>query len=136
MSPLSKKVLLLVFLFFSSMFLCAQSLVFSDTAFFKSLVKHGVDANRDGVIELKEAHAVTSLKVEGKEIKDLAGIEHFQNLESLRCYHTKLTTLNLTSNKKLKSLYCSSNPITSLSVQGLDNLENLECTGENWRRWM
>ena len=54
------------------------------------------------------------LDVRGKNIKSLAGIEHFTGLEVLACSNNELTELDLSNNLGLWTLDCSNNKLMSL----------------------
>ena len=69
-----------------------------------------------------------SLNLSGKTLTNLSGIEYFINLTGLYLEQTQITTLDVSSLKKLKQLDCSDNrSLTALNVSGLTNLEALYC---------
>ena len=71
----------------------------------------------------------STLNLNGKTLTDLSGIEYFINLTGLYLEQTQITTLDVSSLKKLKQLRCSDNrSLTDLNVSGLTNLETLECS--------
>ena len=102
----------------------------------------------DGILSDAEIAGITSLKVGGKSIKKLQGIEYFTALieldccksqidtldlshnlalTSLRCYSNKLTSLDLSKNTVLEELQCDNNQLTSLDVSGCKVLKRLYC---------
>ena len=64
-------------------------------------------------------------------IKSLKGIENFENLESLTCTRTGLTSLDVSNNSKLKFLDCSGNGISSLDLGKKSELMLLDCSANN-----
>lgn len=85
---------------------------------FKAALLTICDENEDGEITPEEAEATTSLDVSATipQITSLAGIEYFKNLEVLDCSYSKITSLNLLQNTKLKEVYVSTNQLTTLLV--------------------
>ena len=88
----------------------------SDNNFLNALIEQGVDTDRDGKISHAEAEVVISLDVSGDSISDMTGIEKFVNLDTLRCYNNKLTTLDVSNCPALSYLKCAWNKLTSLDV--------------------
>ena len=63
------------------------------------------DSNKDGSLSTSEALAVRSIDLEGSNVNDLKGIEHFQNLESLNCKNCeKLQSVDISHNLKLTKI--------------------------------
>ena len=102
-----------------------------DSNFIDELVKQGIDKNGDKNISFDEAEAVTSLTIRNIEISNLKGIEAFTNLEELYCDNNKLTSLDLSGNKKLKYLDCSNNELSTLDVSKNTYLVEIYCNGNN-----
>ena len=73
--------------------------------------------------------AVKEIYCDCEDIASLKGIEKFPNLEKLDCSDNKLTSLDLSGNKKLKLVICANNKLTSLKVSGCAALETLSCWG-------
>lgn len=88
-----------------------------------------------GIVYLTEANkqaikAVTSLKIEDKNLTDISGIEYFTNLTSLYCGNNQLTALPVENLTNLTSLSCFGNQLTALPVKNLTQLTSLSC-GDN-----
>ena len=73
------------------------------------------------------AYQVTEMNVEGKSIANLTGIGLFTNLEKLWCGKNRLTSLDMSKNKKLFYLGCPDNNISSLNISGITGLYSLNC---------
>ena len=73
--------------------------------------------------------AVKEIYCDCEDIASLKGIEKFPNLEKLDCSDNKLTSLDLSGNKKLKLVICANNKLTSLKVSACAALETLSCWG-------
>ena len=102
---------------------------FDDPAFLQALLlNRGVDKNNDGQISEKEASAVTSLIIAGKQIVDMEEIKYFPALTSLDCSSNQLTSLDVSSCTALTRLDCSSNQLTSLDVSSCTALTRLDCS--------
>lgn len=69
----------------------------------------------------------TEMNVEGMGISNLTGIGLFTNLQKLWCGNNRLTSLDMSKNKKLFYLGCPNNFITSLNLSGLTELYTLNC---------
>ena len=98
-------------------------IVYCPTAFpdanFRDYVFRNFDTDRDGVISENEYNAVTAIEVNTDNITTLSGIEHFVNLQVLKCSGTTgglLTSLDLSNNHSLSELDCSNNQLASLSL--------------------
>lgn len=91
-------------------------------------LKETVDLNENGRLSPVEISNVRGLNLSGLGIKNLEGIEIFQNLELLQCDNNKLGKLDLTSNKKLNKLYCNSNQLVSLTLDKNVELQELDCS--------
>lgn len=84
-----------------------------------------VSITGDNKTKIEETPA---LNLNGKTLTNLSGIEYFINLTGLYLEQTQITTLDVSSLKKLKQLDCSDNrSLTALNVSGLTNLEALYC---------
>ncbi len=85
------------------------------------------DTDGDGTLSQTEIKKVKSINVEKKSIAQLDGIEFFTAITSLKCDNNNLTSLDLSSNTKLKTLSCQANSLTSLNVVGCTALEKMYC---------
>ncbi|RZK12036.1 MAG: T9SS type A sorting domain-containing protein [Flavobacterium sp.] len=83
------------------------------------------DLNNDGEIQVSEALAIKRLKISGKSIADLTGIESFVNLKRLLCSNNLLTTVDFSSNINLELIDLYSNNFVSLTIDGLPLLNTL-----------
>ena len=95
---------------------------------FRSFCLNSFDKNKDGRVSLMEASEVKTIKVPGKGIHSLAGIENFENLTSLDCNDNHLTQLDVSKNTKLKMLSCNENQLTQLDVSKNTSLEDFGCS--------
>ena len=77
-------------------------------------------------MNIDDAKEVTAISVNGKDIKSLAGIEVFTDLQALSCPNNQLTTLDVSKN--LQALDCSSNQLTSLDISKNAVLQNFSCS--------
>lgn len=123
---------------------------FPDAEFRRFLIDY-CDTNYDGKldVDIKSMTIPTTYR-----IKDLKGIQLFEDLEKLDCHGIGLTTLNVSMNFKLKELDCSGNqlkeylPILSSGLKKLNcsnnklthmnlgirsglNLEEVDCSNNN-----
>jgi hypothetical protein len=108
-----------------------KALQVNDTNFpdknFQACVSEQADKNSDGYLTRIELDNCKSLNLSYKHIKDLKGIEHFTQLETLDCSGNLLEGFNITKCTALKSLICYDNNLTSITVPGYKALTTLEC---------
>ena len=108
-----------------------EGVAINDTNFpdknFRTYISKVYDENNNDILDANEIAAVKTIDVSRKEIKDLTGIEHFENLTKLLCYNNQLTTLDVSENKALTLLTCDNNELTSLDVSGNTALMTLSC---------
>jgi hypothetical protein len=83
------------------------------------------DLNNDGQIQSSEASVIQRLRISGKSISDLTGIQSFTNIKKLLCNNNLLTTVDFSSNLNLQEIDCNSNRFVSLSINGLSFLNTL-----------
>ena len=88
------------------------------------------DTDNDDRLTPTELAAVKSMRLIGKSIGDLKGIEHFTALTHLRCQKNQLTSLDVSKNTALEELDCGDNQLTSLDVSANTALKELYC-GDN-----
>ena len=84
------------------------------------------DTNNDGQIQLTEASVIQRLRISGKNISDLTGIQSFSNLKKILCNSNVLTTIDFSANLNLQQIDCSSNNFVSLTINGLSFLDTLK----------
>ncbi len=85
-------------------------------------------AGNDGMITAAARDAVTEMRISGKSIGDLTGIQYFENLTFLDCSRNQISFLDVSQNTKLKTLYCTNNELTELNVSKNTALQSLECS--------
>ncbi len=99
---------------------------FPDKAFRMCLTETTVEG-ADGILTDEEIQDMTWLSCTGMGIKSLKGIEFLTELEFLDCSGNELTSLNVTSNKKLEELYCQDNSLEYVLVLNCPALKILYC---------
>ena len=97
---------------------------------FRAYVSGSYDSDGDGSLNEAEIAGATYLNVGNKDISSLRGIEYLSALESLLCYSSGLSALDLTKNTALKTLRCSDNQLTELDLTNNTLLGELSC-GDN-----
>ena len=89
-----------------------------DANFEKYLIDEKID--KDGVVNgrmnLDDAKGVTEIYVSQRQIKSLAGIEAFIDLQILYCSDNQLAVLDVSKNINLQTLDCFANQLTVLDV--------------------
>ena len=88
------------------------------------------DTDNDDCLSPAELAAVKSMRLIGKSIGDLTGIEHFTALTELDCRRNQLTSLDVSKNTALQVLDCGDNQLASLDVSANTALKELYC-GDN-----
>lgn len=139
-----KKNYFLVFTLFSTFFVNAQFVSFSNAAFKARMTVQSnvygyardingspmiVDTNNNGEIEYSEALQVYEIYLIGSEITNLGGIHNFTNLRILNCYSCEISSLNVSMLPNLQTLYCENNNLVYLNVAGLSHLRYFNCEG-------
>lgn len=89
---------------------------FPDSAF-RSFVSENYDKDNDGKLSKSEADAVLTIDVDDLGITDLKGIGNFKNLIQLSCSDNDLTSINVSSNTKLRALVADGNSFTSINIK-------------------
>ena len=74
-----------------------------------------------------EVENVGHIRVTGKGIANLKGIEHFSTLKTLHCQNNQLTALDVSKNTALEDMDCSSNLLAALDVGKNTALKSLYC---------
>ena len=107
---------------------------FPDENFRKWLLSQSY--GKDAVITDAEMTSITKINARSCKIQDLTGIEFFTELTELDVCNTvdtpeenwnKITSIDLSSNTKLRKLWCGYNQITSLDLSDCPDLRNLDC---------
>ena len=85
------------------------------------------DYGKDGSLSDEEIAAITEIRVRGKHIANLKGIELFTALTELDCSYNQLTSLDVSKNTALTHLYCSDSQLNTLDLSNNIALEVLNC---------
>lgn len=97
----------------------------NDAAFEQYLVDFGFDDVVDGSVLTRNIENVEDLVLNNEGISDLTGIEDFKNLENLWANDNSLTSLDVSSNTRLKFIFVENNQLTTLDVANLTDLEKI-----------
>lgn len=98
-----------------------------DEALWQFILEH-YDTNNDGKIQISESLEVTVIDCPAAGICTIAGIGQFENLRDLRLNGNKLTSADLTANRKLEIFWGQDNPeLAEVNISGLENLQYLHC---------
>ncbi len=100
---------------------------FPDQGFRNYVLSDTVDTDRDGLLSPDEREVVREIDLSHAELTSLSGIGYFMNLETLFCYESGLTSLDLSRNTALDTLECGRNELTELNTDGLVKLRTLYC---------
>ncbi|MBO4242247.1 MAG: hypothetical protein J5883_03100, partial [Clostridiales bacterium] len=105
-----------------------DQIIFEDAALCSSLADPAYDQDEDGILDASEIDNITVLNLGGSGISDLTGIGYLYYVEELYCNGNGMSSLDVSSLKKLKVLDCSNNSnLTALDLSGLNNLTTLLC---------
>ena len=108
----------------------------ADPSFLSYLIQY-YDSDGDGLLSRLEADKVASVRINTDQVETLQGIEYLSGLKYLQCEGSydglghslgKLTSLDLSHNKKLEQVLCRWNQIASIDVSGCLNLKTLWCS--------
>ena len=94
--------------------------VFPDPVF-KKYIKDHFDWNGDGRLSSLESGNAGIIDCSGTEaqigeIKSLEGIRFLPNLDTLKCDHNQISSLDVSRCDRLTKLYCNDNPMTTLKL--------------------
>ncbi len=128
-----RKLFPFILLFFATQSYC-QYIQVADTAFESALIKAGFDDKYDGKILNSSCLLVDTLRVGGRRIKSLSGIQEFKNLKYLDCSDNQLIEIDLSGNELLSFLNCSSNGLRELNTKKNDKLSVLSCSNNGLKR--
>ena len=95
---------------------------------FRNYIKQSFDKEDKGFLLSEEIRKIEEMFIDEMGISDLTGIEHFESLTSLTCNDNKLSSLNLSENRKLVSLKCKNNGIKDLRLDENNELSFLDCS--------
>ncbi len=112
-----------------------EFIIFEDKVFESYCIEH-FDTNADGGVSKSEALSVESIDIYDNRLVSLAGIEHFKNLEYLKCCGPtedpwspdlpNIEVLDVSANVKLKTLICYSGNLYWLDITQNTELEYLD----------
>jgi hypothetical protein len=107
-----------------------QKTYIPDDNFEQHLIDVGIAASRvlDDSVLTSRINTLTTLSVDGEEIKDLTGIEDFVALTSLYCFDNDLSSLDVSTIPNLFELHCNENQITALDLSKNTALWSLNCS--------
>ncbi|MBW1298455.1 immunoglobulin-like domain-containing protein [Aquimarina litoralis] len=86
---------------------------------------YGNGIANDDYVSTSLVEVSESILFRNNTASDLTGIEDFRDLEFLVCTNTNLSTIDLSSNKKLTNLFLENNSLTNLDVSNNTELERL-----------
>ena len=89
---------------------------FPDETFRNYVASSSVDVNQDAILTDAEI-GLKEIRLSGKNITSLKGIEYFTAMTKLYCYNNQLATLDLSKNEALTRLECYGNQIQG---EGMD----------------
>ncbi|MDR2569678.1 MAG: hypothetical protein LBD23_05195, partial [Oscillospiraceae bacterium] len=95
---------------------------------FRDAVKEKLGLSPSDKIYKAEVEGITELNLQGREISNLEGIQHFTALKNLYVSDNKLTSLDFTDNKKLENLGAENNRLQSINISGNEELVGLDLT--------
>lgn len=99
-----------------------------DDHFEQALISLGLDHQLDDYVNSNRINSIEELRLDGKQIEDLTGIEGFENLKVLNVSNNLLQSIDLSHNFFLQHLICDRNQLTSLDISQNINLESLVAT--------
>jgi len=97
---------------------------------FLAAVRKNLDKGEKELIYRYEVEKITSLVLPSlllpsQDIKSVAGIEHFVNLERLECGKNQLVELDVSKNPKLWLIQCDDNKLAFIKISGNTNLKHI-----------
>lgn len=106
------------------------SKVFPDPVF-REYIAAEIDTDRDGMLSERETAAVERIIIHDKRLSSIQGIELFTNLKTLDVSDSRLSSINLGSNRALEELDCSGagHEFTFLDLGSNRHLRKLNCNG-------
>ncbi len=106
----------------------AQKTYIPDDNFEQALIDLGYDSGEpDDSIPTANINSITTLKIHGKQIASLEGIQDFIALELLECSSNSLSSIDISSNLFLKELIIDDNNLTSIDLTNNKELTYLTC---------
>lgn len=104
-----------------------EVVIVPDVNFEIALQSFGYDRDYkiNGQIHAEDALKVDILGLNDKNIKDLSGIEAFENLRFLAIYNNQISSINLKNNTKLETLWASNNLLETVDLSKNTQLKHL-----------
>lgn len=105
----------------------------SDTFFnskFRNYVSKNFDTDGDGYLSQEEIDKVTSIDISGLGVTALNGMEYFTGLQTLNISGNSLSSISL-QNENLVSLDCSNTGVTTLNISKCIKLKKLNCSNNS-----
>ena len=100
-----------------------------DSKFENALIDQGYDDVEDGEVLKHNIMDISELNIVNLKIKDLTGIEAFDNLTELNFSGNYVTSVDLSKNTLLRSVICSMNPLlTSIDISNNPDIAYLYCS--------
>ena len=89
------------------------------------------DVDGDGILSAREARMVSEIKVDGRLLTSLNGIEHFTRLVTLYASENRIESIDLSKNTNLRQLTIRGNRLTRLDLTNNTELRVVECSWNN-----
>lgn len=102
-----------------------------DTNFEQALIDLGYDNDLDHYVTTATIETIEEIRLTGKEISDLTGIQNFTALKTLYCNNNSINNLDISNNLNLEELHCSYNNLTSLNIEVNTELIDISCGNNN-----
>lgn len=102
---------------------------------FRAYVSEKADLDENGYLSREERDKVNTIKVQGRSIVSLKGVEYFEKLRNLSCEQNELKEIDVSGNERLQYLDCSYNEMEELDVTQNSSLTTLYC-GYNRMDWL
>ncbi len=101
-----------------------------DDNFEQALIDLGYDSGKpDDYVFTNDIRNISDLDIQNKGIKNLTGLENFNQLKTLLCSGNELTKLELSGHSTIEVLDCGDNQLKDLDVWYLPNLISFKCNG-------
>ena len=102
-------------------------------AIFRKYIEENFDKDGNKILSYDELVKATFMKINGLEVSDMTGLQHFFNLQHLYCSNNRITSLDVSNNTELKVLSCYNNQITSLDLSNNPALTSFSCDDNKYK---